>query len=233
MLLARILNTTFHWGDLEIIDAQGNRYRFTGQEGPRSTIRLHDQRLHHRLALNPDLAFGEAYMDGTLTIEDGDLVDFLGIAICNMDALGRHWSQRISSTANLVGRGLVQYNPIHRAKKNVAHHYDLSRRLYDLFLDSDRQYFCAYFLDWRETLEQAQENKKKHIATKLLLERGMHVLDIGSGWGGLAISLAQDCDVEITGVTLSEEQLRLSNARAHEAGIADRVRFLCSRTIVT
>lgn len=226
MLLARILNSTFHWGDLEIIDAHGNRHRFTGQEGLQARIRLHDRRLHRRLALSSGLAFGEAYMDGTLTIEDGDLLDFLGIAISNMYALDHHWSQRVSGALSIVCKELIHYNPIHRAKKNVAHHYDLSGRLYDLFLDTDRQYSCAYFLDSRETLEQAQENKKMHIAAKLLLERGMHVLDIGSGWGGLAIWLAQNAGVEVTGVTLSEEQFRVSNEWARKSGVADRVRFL-------
>lgn len=226
MLLARILNGTFCWGDLEIIDARGNHHRFIGEPGLKSTIRLHDSRLHHRLVMNPDLEFGEAYMNGTLTIEEGDLADFLGVAIANMYALDRHWSQSLTRSLSRVFKVLTQTNTTGRAWCNVTHHYDLSGRLYDLFLDRDRQYSCAYFLDPRDTLEQAQENKKRHIAGKLLLKPGMHVLDIGSGWGGLGISLAQQADVEVTGVTLSEEQHKMSNERAKKAGLADRVRFL-------
>ena len=226
MLLARILNGTFCWGDLEIIDARGNHHRFIGEPGLKSTIRLHDSRLHHRLVMNPDLEFGEAYMNGTLTIEEGDLADFLGVAIANMYALDRHWSQSLTRSLSRVFKVLTQTNTTRRAWCNVTHHYDLSGRLYDLFLDRDRQYSCAYFLDPRDTLEQAQENKKRHIAGKLLLKPGMHVLDIGSGWGGLGISLAQQADVEVTGVTLSEEQHKMSNERAKKAGLADRVRFL-------
>ncbi len=226
MLFARILNDTFRWGDLEIIDARGKRHRFTGEPGLKSTIRLHDTRLHRRLVTGPDLAFGEAYMDGTLTVEEGDIADFLGIAIANVYALDRHWSQRLTGSLGRALRIVTQANTRHRARRNVAHHYDLSGQLYDLFLDRDRQYSCAYFLDPRDTLEQAQENKKRHIAGKLLLEPGMRVLDIGSGWGGLGISLARQADIDVTGLTLSEEQHRVSNERARKAGLADRVRFL-------
>ena len=226
MLLARVLNDTFRWGDLEIIDARGKRHRFTGEPGLKSTVRLHDTRLHRRLVMAPDLAFGEAYMDGTLTVEEGDLSDFLGIAVANMHALDRHWSQRLTVFLGRAFKVLAQANTKRQSRRNAARHYDLSARLYDLFLDRDRQYSCAYFLDPRDTLEQAQENKKRHIARKLLLEPGMRVLDIGSGWGGLALSLARQADVDVTGLTLSEEQHRLSNERARKAGLADRVRFL-------
>ena len=226
MLLARILNSAFRWGELTIIDAHGNRHRFTGEAGLTSTIRLHDPRLHRRLAISPDLAFGEAYVNGTLTIEEGDLTDFLAIAVANMYSLDQHWSQRLKKSAKKSFKSLAQYNSTFRAQQNVAHHYDLSGRLYDLFLDGDRQYSCAYYHHPQESLERAQDNKKRHIAAKLVLEPHMHVLDIGSGWGGLAISLAQQADVEITGVTLSEEQHKISNERARKAGLSDRVRFL-------
>lgn len=226
MLLARILNSTFRWGELTIVDAHGNRHRFTGEVGLKSTIRLHDPRLHYSLATSPSLTFGEAYMDGTLTIEEGDLSDFLAIAVANMYALDRHWSQRLKKSISQSLKGLAQYNSAFRARQNVAHHYDLSGRLYDLFLDGDRQYSCAYYQHPRDSLERAQDNKKRHIAAKLVLEPRMHVLDIGSGWGGLAISLAQQENVEVTGVTLSEEQHKLSNERAAKAGLSDRVRFL-------
>ena len=226
MLLARILNSTFRWGELKIIDAHGSRHRFTGEAGLRSTIRLHDSHLHYRLAISPDLAFGEAYVNGTLTIEEGDLSDFLAIAVANMYSLDAHWSRRLTRSASEMFKGLAQYNSTFRAQRNVAHHYDLSGHLYDLFLDGDRQYSCAYYRHPQDSLERAQDNKKRHIAAKLLLEPGMRVLDIGSGWGGLAMSLAQQANVEVTGVTLSEEQHKLSNERASKAGLADRVRFL-------
>src|SRR5690606_5700919 len=118
-----------------------------------------------------------------------------------------------------------QFNPMRRARRNVAHHYDLSDRLYELFLDSDRQYSCAYFRNDNETLEVAQENKKRHIAAKLLLEPGQRVLDIGCGWGGMALHLAQAADVEVTGITLSERQHAVATRRAEEAGLSHRVRF--------
>ncbi len=226
MLLARILNGTFWWGGLDIIDARGKRHRFRGEPGLESTIRLHDPRLHRRLATNPYLVLGEAYMDGTLTVEEGDLADFLGVAVANMYALDGHWSQRLILFLGRALRALNRANTANRARRNVAHHYDLSGRLYDLFLDRDRQYSCAYFVDPRDTLEHAQENKKRHIAGKLLLEPGLRVLDIGSGWGGLGISLARWANVDVTGITLSEEQHAVSNERARAAGLADRVRFL-------
>lgn len=123
-------------------------------------------------------------------------------------------------------RGLRQYNPVARSRANVAHHYDLSGRLYDLFLDEDRQYSCAYFMQPGDSLETAQHNKKRHIAAKLLLQPGQHVLDIGCGWGGLALYLAQTAGVEVTGLTLSEEQHKVAQERARRAGLSDRVRFL-------
>lgn len=226
MLLARILNSTFHWGELTIVDAHGNRHRFTGEVGLTSTIRLHDPHLHYSLAIFPSLMFGEAYMDGTLTIEEGHLSDFLAIAVANMYAFDQHWSQRLKNLISQSFKGLAQYNLAFRARQNVAHHYDLSGRLYDLFLDADCQYSCAYYQHPRDSLERAQDNKKWHIATKLMLEPRMHILDIGSGWGGLAIFLAQQENVEVTGVTISEEQHKLSNERAAKAGLSDRVRFL-------
>jgi len=226
MLLARILNSTFSWGELDIIDANGGRHRFSGESGHKSTIRLHDPRLHVRLALSPDIAFGEAYMDGPLTIEECDLSDFLNIAVQNMYALDRHWGQRLTKSIIQSVARLIQKNTLRRSRENVSHHYDLSKELFESFLDSDRQYSCAYFLDPGEDLESAQENKRRIIAAKLLLEHGQHVLDIGSGWGGLSIALAQSADVEVTRITLSEEQHKVSVDRAMRAGVADRVRFV-------
>ena len=169
---------------------------------------------------------GEAYMDGTLTIEEGDLYDLVELLVRNdelMMADTPTW-RFIAALARLTRR-LHQYNPIARSRRNVAHHYDLSDELYDLFLDRDRQYSCAYFLTPDDDIETAQLNKRRHIAAKLLLRPGMKVLDIGSGWGGLALYLASECGVDVTGLTLSTEQLKVAQRRAAQLGLSDRVRF--------
>jgi cyclopropane-fatty-acyl-phospholipid synthase len=175
------------------------------------------------LALNPELSIGEAYMNGLLTMEDGSIYDVLEIAARNFRNFERMpWFSLLST---VMGR-LKQYNPVGRARRNVAHHYDLSGQLYDLFLDRDRQYSCAYFIRPDDSLETAQENKKRHIAAKLLLDRpGLSILDIGSGWGGLGLYLAQRAAADVTGVTLSVEQHKISEARAAAADLADRARF--------
>jgi cyclopropane-fatty-acyl-phospholipid synthase len=213
-------------GDLTVIDATGKSHCFSGaQVGPAVTIRLHDRALHRRIMTHPYLAFGEAYMNGTLTIEKGTLYDALDLAARNAAAIDKLFLQRLRDRFRRVLAFIETYNPIERAQKNVAHHYDLSGALYDLFLDADRQYSCAYFRTDNDSLEVAQHNKKAHIAAKLRLKAGQKVLDIGSGWGGLALSLAQTADVDVTGVTLSVEQQKLSTQRASEAGLAGRVRF--------
>lgn len=162
-------------------------------------------------------------MNGLLTVEEGTLYDVLEIAARNFRNFEKMpWSSVLSR----MMRRLKQYNPIDRARRNVAHHYDLSGQLYDLFLDSDRQYSCAYFTSPDDSLETAQENKKRHVAAKLLLDRpGLNILDIGSGWGGLGLYLAEEASADVTGVTLSVEQHKISEARAAAAGLADRARF--------
>jgi cyclopropane-fatty-acyl-phospholipid synthase len=189
------------------------------------TMRLHDPALHHRLLVKPDLALGEAYMDGTLTVEDGTIYDLLDLACRNAATLDSYPLQRLQEALKRVLRRLHTYNPIGRAQRNVAHHYDLSDRLYDLFLDNDRQYSCAYFVTDNDSLEVAQDNKKLHLAAKLRLEPGQKLLDIGSGWGGLALYLARLAGVDATGVTLSVEQQKVASERAAAAGLADEVRF--------
>ena len=164
-------------------------------------------------------------MDGTLTVEDGEIYDFLALSLSNMGWGNGHWLQDLLIKAQLLVRRLQQYNPAPVAKRNVAHHYDLSGALYDLFLDNDRQYSCAYFMAPDDSLERAQEQKKRHIAAKLLLKPGNRVLDIGSGWGGLALYLADTGGVEVDGITLSEEQLDVARRRATEADLAERARF--------
>jgi cyclopropane-fatty-acyl-phospholipid synthase len=225
MLFGEIAKRVVRWGRLSIIDADGRRHEIGGDDGPRATIRLHDRRLHWRLALNPYLSLGEAYMDGTLTIEQGALYEFMDICAANCHhAEGSPLGRAIYFGQTLL-RSVHQYNPVRRAQANVAHHYDLSDRLYDLFLDRDRQYSCAYFTHPHTDLERAQADKKRHLAAKLLLQPGMRVLDIGSGWGGLALSLAEAGADEVLGITLSEQQLGVSRERAKRQGLADRVRF--------
>jgi cyclopropane-fatty-acyl-phospholipid synthase len=210
---------------LRVIDADGRMHVFSGAPGPEVTIRLRDPALNRKLFFNPRLYAGEAYMDGTLTVEGGTIYDFLDLVSWNMERAPRHPFRPFYAGFGKFLRGLQQYNPIHRSRANVAHHYDLSGRLYELFLDRDRQYSCAYFTDPGDDLETAQLNKKRHLAAKLLLKPGQRVLDIGSGWGGLALYLARECGVEVTGLTLSTEQHKLATERAAAAGLSDCVRF--------
>lgn len=225
MLFARFAQTVVQSGRLTIIDARGRRHVVGGAQGPAATVRLHDKALHYRLAINPYLYLGEAYMDGRLTIEQGSLHDFLSICAVNVDRAFEQPYKRVRSAAARILRHLHQHNPARLARAHVAHHYDLSDRLYDLFLDSDRQYSCGYFTHRHHDIERAQLDKKRHLAAKLLLAPGQRVLDIGSGWGGLALYLAEVCGCEVLGITLSEEQLKTSRLRAERAGMADRVRF--------
>ena len=225
MLLDRLLQSLVDTGTLTVIDARGRRHTAGSGSGPAVTVRLHDPALHHRLFFNPDLHVGEAFVDGTLTVEDGDIYDVLALAIMNLGWGHGHRLQPLAQHWRSMTRRLVQYNPLGAARRHVVHHYDLSNTLYDLFLDRDRQYSCAYYTDPEQSLEQAQENKKRHIAAKLLLEAGNRVLDIGSGWGGLALYLSEVSGADITGVTLSTQQHKVSQERAAKAGLDDRVRF--------
>lgn len=188
-----------------------------------SAIRIRNRRVAARLALDPEFELGQCYMDGDLEIIDGDLWTFLEILGRNMPNYGAP-----SAAYRLRGRLTRLFRPsngLAAARRNAGHHYDLSDTLYRQFLDADLQYSCAYFEHENMSLDQAQIAKKAHIAAKLVLEPGQHVLDIGCGWGGLALSLAQGCDVHVTGITLSEAQLRAARRRAAEAGLSDRVRF--------
>lgn len=225
LFLSRLLSRVIRVGTLDVIDADGGRHVFSGAPGPRVAIRLHSRALHHRLCLDPDLHVGEAYMDGTLTIEEGTLTDFATLVASNLRFVSAAplsaWRGRL---ARLLRRW-QQYNPAARARKNAAHHYDLPDSLYDLFLDRDRQYSCGYFRDPGADLETGQIDKQRHLAAKLLLEPGQRVLDIGSGWGGLALHLARAGGGEVTGITLSEAQLKVARKQAAEQGLEDRVGF--------
>jgi cyclopropane-fatty-acyl-phospholipid synthase len=224
--LSRLLTEVIRTGRLTVIDAAGRVHPFgPGESGPDVSVRLHDPLLPMRILLRPSLALGEAYMDGTITIEQGTLRDLLHLCTSNLEALGRHPIGAVRGELDRMLRRLQQDNRLGRARANIAHHYDLSGALYDLFLDRDRQYSCAYFHTGAETLEEAQEKKKRHIMAKLLLEPGMRVLDVGSGWGGLALEMAQTARVDVTGLTLSQEQLSVANERAVAAGLSSHVRF--------
>jgi cyclopropane-fatty-acyl-phospholipid synthase len=226
MILANGLRRLIRAGSMTLIDAGGASHRIVGEKpGPDVTVRLHDRALHHKLILNPRLRIGEAYMDGTLTIDDGRLYDFLDLLGLNMRDLESNAVVRVKMALERIVRLLAQYNPVGRAQRNVAHHYDLNGALYDTFLDADRQYSCAYFRTPQDTLEQAQAQKKAHILAKLLVVPRHKVLDIGSGWGGLGLQIARDSGADVTGVTLSVEQHAVSSRRALESGLADRVRF--------
>ena len=225
MLLFGLLRRLIRTGRLTLIDAAGIAHNFGPDESPAVTIRLHDRRLYHRLFVNPDLYLGESYMDGTLTIEQGSIYELLHICTINHDALRHHPLQRLRQRLDRIWKSVQQHNPHYRARANVAHHYDLSDSLYDLFLSADRQYSCAYFPTGTETLEEAQHRKQIHLGAKLLLRPGLKVLDIGSGWGGLGLFLAQAENVDVTGVTLSKEQLKYARERTAAAGLASRVRF--------
>ncbi|WP_272010299.1 SAM-dependent methyltransferase [Roseovarius sp. ZX-A-9] len=225
-ILHRFLTHLIRRGELSVTYPDGTQ-RIYGDAtgGQRAAVSLHDPSLPRRIVLSPDMAVGEAYMDGKLRIENDDLYGFLGVAIGNLAEQGQPWFRRPLEMVQHLGRWAAQFNPAPRARANVAHHYDLSGKLYDLFLDADRQYSCAYFADPGMSLEDAQTAKKHHIAAKLLLKPGMRVLDIGCGWGGMGLTLARDYGAQVLGVTLSREQHRVANERARAAGLADRARF--------
>ena len=187
MLLARLFERLIKFGTLTVIDANGKSHCFAGAAGPNAAIRLHDKSLHYKMFFRPELHAGEAYMDGTLTIEEGSLYNFLDLFLANIH---RYQPGPVGIALGKIAKCWDWFShviPPPRARANVAHHYDLTGTLYDLFLDKDRQYSCAYFIRGNETLEAAQDNKKRHIAAKLVLDRpGLKILDIGSGWGGLA-----------------------------------------------
>ncbi len=223
--LSGLLKTFVRVGALKVVDAQGEVRVFEGSPGPSVTMCLHDPSLNYSLYFNPELRAGEAYMDGSLTFEDGSLPDFLELYAVNCDYLEEYPLQKIVRGISHVLRRFQQNNKIGNAQRNVAHHYDLGNAFYKLFLDDDMQYSCAFFETEDDTLEEAQRNKQRLIAAKMNLHPGDKVLDIGSGWGGMALYLASLQDVEVLGVTLSKEQCALANERAQEAGMADRVRF--------
>ena len=234
-MLDALLKRVIRIGRLTVIGPDGVSKTYgTDRDSPCPVIRIHDRGVLLRAALDPSLGFAEAYMDGRVTIENGDVYDVCMVVIHNFEKVGLSGMAKLKARLRDILRPFEQMNLLTAARRNVAHHYDLSGELYDLFLDADRQYSCAYFARPDMTLEEAQAAKKAHIARKLRLAPGMRVLDIGSGWGGLALSLAKDHGVDVLGVTLSTEQLGVARERAGKAGLADRVKFeLCDYRNVT
>ena len=229
MLTSILFRQIVREGTLTVVDSRGQSetYGSGRPDEPRATVRITDRATEAKIAAHPKLYLGEAYMDSRLLVEEGTLYDFLDICGRNVIRLENHPLWGVFERAGALLRPLLYYNPVGRARKNVAHHYDLSGELYDLFLDDDWQYSCAYFHDPKsESIDQAQQNKKRHIAAKLLLDRpGLEVLDIGSGWGGLGMYLAQEAGANVTGVTLSQEQVKQSRRRAKAAGLDEQVQF--------
>ncbi|MDZ4395589.1 cyclopropane-fatty-acyl-phospholipid synthase family protein [Cypionkella sp.] len=226
VILNRMLAQLIRQGTLILHFPDGTTQRHGDGSLPSVSVRLTDPAVIARLVRNPDLALGEAYVAGHLTIDADDLRGLLALVIANTKGGGPLvWWRRIQDAVRVMLRGAAQFNSANRSAANVEHHYDLSGALYDLFLDADRQYSCGYFIQPDDTLEQAQQQKKAHIAAKLCLQPGMTVLDIGSGWGGMALTLARDYGAKVLGVTLSQEQYKRSMQRAAEAGLSDRVSF--------
>ncbi len=223
--LSNMMKSFVRVGTLKIIDADGKVHVFSGQPGPNVTMRLSDRSLYHKLVFNPELNAGEAYMDGRMSFEDSTLRDFLTLFSLNRLSLASYPLQKVLRRVSRMFKKGQQANPIGKAQQNVAHHYDLGNDFYKLFLDEGLQYSCAYFTNDDNTLEQAQRNKLRLLAAKLKLSPGLKILDIGCGWGDLALYLARLADVEVVGVTLSKEQFELASARARKAGLDDRVRF--------
>ncbi len=222
----QILLRTFIWqGTLRLTTPRGNTFEFGDGTGTPVAVRFTTPAALRGVILDPELAIGEAYMNGTLIVEQGTIADFLHLAM-SQDHSGKppRWA-RTQWLLRYVWRRLAQFNPRTRSRKNVAHHYDLDKRLYALFLDADRQYSCAYFEYPEQSLDDAQLAKKRHLASKLLVNPDARVLDIGSGWGGLALYLGEVCGAKVSGITLSEEQFALARSRAEEKGLTDRIDF--------
>ena len=224
-LLDRMIGHLFREGRIEVTTPSGRTISAGEPGAPPVRVHLRDPARIRAILASPELGVAEAYMDGDLTIENDDLPGFLDLASRNLEASSPFWAARPLLAMQGMLRRVRQFNPAGRSQRNVAHHYDLSGKLYRLFLDTDMQYSCAYFRNPDDTLEEAQVSKKAHIAQKLLLEPGMRVLDIGCGWGGMALTLAREHGARVVGVTLSKEQHAVATRRAAEAGLSDRVEF--------
>ena len=226
MKLVSFLNSLFKHDGFELIDSNSKKYVIgkPSREKPIS-LKLLDQKLMQKLLLYPDLYFGEAYMDGSLVIENGNITEFLDLAFKNIGRGNINSYGAVIKKLRGTYRYLTSFNKIAKSKENVAHHYDISEKLYDLFLDENRQYSCAYFKNENDTLEQAQNNKIHHIIKKLNIRPNQKVLDIGSGWGTLALAIAKETQASVTGITLSENQFEYSKNKAKEMKLSNKVDF--------
>ncbi len=222
-LLNQMMSRFVKVGQLKIIDVDGGEHIHGPGGYPQATIRLTDRKLYRSLFLNPELKAGEAYMDGTLICEEGGIRGLLQVFAHNRDGLRGHPVQKVLKKTLKKIRKVHQRNKKTASRSNVQHHYDLSNDFYRLFLDEDLQYSCAYWPSLDISLEEAQRLKKQHIAEKLCLKPGQKVLDIGCGWGGMAIYLAETYGVNVVGVTLSDEQHGMGKKRVKEAGLTDKV----------
>lgn len=222
-LLQFLLRTFLRRGTFRLTTSRGTTFTFGDGTGKPVSVRFTSRAAEWGILLDPELKLGEAYMDGTFVVEEGTIADVLAVALGQGTEVP-HWA-RPQWLLRYIARRLAQFNPRKRARRNVAHHYDLDGRLYSLFLDADRQYSCAYFETPDATLDDAQLAKKRHLAAKLLIDPDQRVLDIGCGWGGLGLYLAETAGADVTGVTLSQEQHGIANARAAEKGLSRRARF--------
>jgi cyclopropane-fatty-acyl-phospholipid synthase len=223
-LLRWVFGKVIRTGNLRVTTAKGSCFTIGDGTGQPLAIRFTTAAAERGVLLRPELRFGEGYMDGSIVIEQGTIADVLAVVL----AQGYEppaWA-RILWLARFLYRRLAQFNPRSRARRNVAHHYDLDDRLYALFLDADRQYSCAYFEHPGQLLDDAQLAKRRHLAAKLLVENDHRILDIGCGWGGLALYLAEICGARITGITLSQQQHAVARVRASEKGLSERTEFL-------
>lgn len=224
--LSRLVQHLVASGSLKLVFYSGKSITVGDGTAPHVTVRLTDRRAAGDLVRDPELTLGELFTDGRLIVEEGTFYDLLQVTLQGQRLARSHLSGWLTMAARRVWRWLMDTNGLLGARRNVAHHYDLDGRLYDLFLDSDRQYSCAYFETPEASLDDAQLAKKRHITAKLLVEPGMSVLDIGCGWGGLGLYLAEIAGAgQVRGITLSEEQLGLARARAADAGL-DQVSFV-------
>jgi len=226
MQLARFLNKLFKNGGFILIDASSNKYIIGSPEKDNPiTVKLLDKKLNYKLLFYPDLYFGEAYADGKIKIENGNLTDFLNLTFKNIGRNEINIFGQILKKMKGSFRYLTNFNLKKKSKVNVAHHYDISDDLYDLFLDPKRQYSCAYFKNENDSLEDAQNNKIDHLIKKLNLEPNQKCLDIGSGWGSLAMEIAKKTKCHVTGITLSENQYKYSLNKAKENNLENQVQF--------
>jgi len=224
-LLRTAIQSVFRHGNLKVTGAGGTAFQAGDGTGNPVAIRFKSRSGQLKVLSDPELRLGEAYMDGDLVIEQGSIADFLELALGQEMVVGPPRWTKPHRVFRLLWKRLQQYNPRGRSRQNVAHHYDLDARLYSLFLDSDRQYSCAYFEAPGASLDDAQLAKKRHLAAKLLVKPQARVLDIGCGWGGLAIYLAKFCSARVTGITLSQEQLAIAKSRAGEQHLTDALDF--------